>query len=619
MAQGNGTRKRQGRASFYVVALLLPFLVFGVLELVLRLTATSAQIPLFVPAPVEGYLQPNESVIKRFFAKPDHAPNVSIDTGYFLEEKPEDAIRVVVQGGSTAAGFPYGRMASPAGMLQQRLERAFPGRTVEVINTAMSAVNSFTLLDFADEIIDIEPDAVVIYAGHNEFLGVLGVGSAFSSSVSPQTTRMIMRLRRWRVIEAGFQIYGFALPEAEESTGTLMSRIAGERSIPSGSQMFVTGERQFRENLDLMLAAYRRAKVPVFIGTLASNEKDQRPFVSASPPVAEARAWEFNRDSLLEAAENGDAEGARQAASLLVNTAPESADSWFLQGEAELLGERRSEARHAFLAAKDLDQLRFRAPESFNEIIRDTAVRNGATVVDVQAAFAEYSTDGIIGNELMLEHLHPNADGYFLMGDVFFRAITRDQVGGPPVRIVDETTARREMPVTEIDRLAGGWRVDRLKLDWPFQVVKQPFELPEPETEIERIALDWFVGRKSWSETMNRALGFYSSEGNMEEASRVATVMAAAFPFEPDPAYIAGQTILSLGQGERALPFLHRAARLDPDNTRYLMALAQGFYVDGRIDDSLAVLERVLAIEPNHGAATQFRKKLREERGGTGG
>jgi tetratricopeptide (TPR) repeat protein len=421
-------------------------------------------------------------------------------------------------------------------------------------------------------------------------------------------------LRRWRVVEAGFQIYGFAMPAPEESTGTLMSRIARERSIPSGSQMFVTGERQFRENIDLILNAYRSAGIPVFIGTLASNEKDQPPFVSAAPPPAEARAWEFNRASLLEAIDKGDAAAARQAASLLVSIAPQAADSWFLQGRVELLGRRSSEARHAFLAAKDHDQLRFRAPESFNEIIRDAAVSNGATVVDVQAFIASRSANGIIGNELMLEHLHPNVDGYFLMGDAFLRAITTAQVGGPPTRDVDEATAKREMPVTEIDRLAGGWRVERLKKDWPFQIEKQPFNLPVPETEIERIALDWFTGQASWTDTMNNALGYYSAQGNMVEASRVASLMATAFPFEPDPAFIAGRTILALGQAERALPFLHRAARLDPDNTRYLMALAQGFYVSGRIDDSIAVLNRVLAIDSAHSGARQFKEKLQTER-----
>ena len=52
-------------------------------------------------------------------------------------------------------------------MLEGRIRASQPTRYVEVINTAMSAVNSYTLLDFADEIIAQNPDAVLIYAGHN--------------------------------------------------------------------------------------------------------------------------------------------------------------------------------------------------------------------------------------------------------------------------------------------------------------------------------------------------------------------------------------------------------------------------------------------------------------------
>jgi len=49
----------------------------------------------------------------------------------------------------------------------------------------MAAVTSYVLLDFADEIIAQRPDAIVIYTGHNEYLGIGGVGSSFASARSP--------------------------------------------------------------------------------------------------------------------------------------------------------------------------------------------------------------------------------------------------------------------------------------------------------------------------------------------------------------------------------------------------------------------------------------------------
>ena len=48
----------------------------------------------------------------------------------------------------------------------------------------MSAVSSYTLLDFSDEIVDYQPDAILIYAGHNEYLGILGVGSVLAGGMA---------------------------------------------------------------------------------------------------------------------------------------------------------------------------------------------------------------------------------------------------------------------------------------------------------------------------------------------------------------------------------------------------------------------------------------------------
>ena len=42
---------------------------------------------------------------------------------------------------------------------------------------AMTATNSFTTLDFARELVDCQPDLYIVYDGHNEFYGALGVAS----------------------------------------------------------------------------------------------------------------------------------------------------------------------------------------------------------------------------------------------------------------------------------------------------------------------------------------------------------------------------------------------------------------------------------------------------------
>ncbi len=604
---------RQTRLYYYLIALSLPLVLLGLLEALLRLGGIGEREPLFVTAPVAGYLQPNERVIQRFFANPQSAPDVSIDTTFFLAKKAPGAIRVVVQGGSSAAGFPYGKWASPAGMLQQRLERAFPGRQVEVIGTAMSAVNSYTLLDFADEIIDLQPDAVLIYAGHNEFLGVLGAGSAYSSSLSPDLTRLLMSLRRIHLVEAGFRLYGSMMPAPDQRTGTLMSRVARERRIASDSELFHITAKQFESNMQRLLGIYRQHQIPVLIGTLAANEKDQPPFLSATLPPARQAQWQALRADALAGLEHGEPQQALRATQRLVELAPDNAEGWYLRARARLAADEPGPARADFLKAKDLDQLRFRAPETFNLIIVELARAQGAYLVDVQSEMARRSASGLIGNELMLEHLHPNVAGYFVLADAMFQVLMANQVLGVPERNIDAELARLEIPVTRVDRLAGEYRVARLKLDWPFVQQKQAFELPAPADDVERVAQAWFEGQLAWNTAMNQALGIYQRDGDLTESVRIAWNLAAAFPFDPEPAFVAGTLMLRANQPDRALALLHRAARMQPRNTRYLMGLAQGFYQSGLRQESIQVLERVLALEPDHPRAPVFIDKLRRE------
>lgn len=565
------------KRAFLAITLLVPVLLAVAAEFVLRAAGIGALEPLFIPVPqAPGYLQPNPAAVQRFFPDPRQAPEVSIDTTWLPAAKAPGTLRIFVQGASSAAGFPYGRFASPAALLQQRLQRAYPDRNVEVINTGMAAVTSYALLDFADEIIAMQPDAVVVYAGHNEYLGIGGVGSSLVSAKSPALARFVATLRRlhvYRALERGLSALRSpgSLPDTRE--GTLMSRVAAERSIPLGSELYERGVEQFRSNLDRLLGRYAKAGVRVFVGTLACNERDQPPFASSTDPERSATARYEKARGL------------------------ESADDY-------------RAARAEYLAAKDLDELRFRAPEDFNDVIREAATRHGATVVDVQGALAGASTHGIIGAELMLEHVHPNVEGYFRLANAYFPAIVA--WAGTPGLEVDEAMARREIPVTEVDRLNGEYRVATLRNDWPFVPERRPTTLPAPANRIEEIAQSWFAGRVSWMEAMNEALAAYQAEGNFTEAARVAVNLADALVNAAEPQFVAGRLLLRSEQPARGLQYLRRAVALDGGKIEYRLSLAQSQFMLGRVQDSIATLEAILAQHPDDSRAQYWLREMRD-------
>jgi len=542
----------------------VPVLLFAVAEVALRTAGVGALEPLFIPVPqAAGYLQPNPAVMQRFFGDPRDAPDVSIDTTWFPAEKAPGTLRIFVQGESSAAGFPYGRFASPGALLQQRLQRAYPDRNVEVINTGMAAVTSYVLLDFADEIIARQPDAVVVYTGHNEYLGIGGVGSTFAAARSPAVARGIATLRRlhlYRALERGLGSIAAGREPLERRDGTLMSRVAAERSIPLDSPLYQRGLEQFRGNLERLLARYRAAGIPVFIGTLASNERDQPPFAGGAADGDTARA-RFAQARALDAAGN------------------------FLA------------ARREYLAAKDRDELRFRAPEAMNDLIREVAAAEGATVVDVQGALAAASRDGVIGADLMLEHVHPNVEGYFRLASAYFPAIV--QWAGAPSVTVDDATARREIPVTEVERLHGEYRVAMLKNDWPFVAERRPTSLPPPANRVEEIAQAWLAGRLDWLRAMWEALAWYQQQGNATEAARVAVNLADAVVDDAGRQHAAGLELLKANEPARGEHYLGRAVALDGARLEYRLSLAQSLFMQGRVQDSIAALEAAAQLAPD--------------------
>ena len=343
---------------FYVVMFLLPFVLLASLEFGLRLVGFGGDYPLFVEsATVPGALEANPEVAHRYMATAG-APFASIEPMPFREKKTPKTYRIIVQGGSSAAGYPYGRWGGLAGMLEDRLEATFPARKVEVVTTAMAAVNSYTLADLAEEIVAISPDAVLIYAGHNEYIGTMGVGSGLTSTSSQAEAQLLLKLRRIRL----FQLIEWGMAKARvvammfgDSRNKFFARAASGAEIPYGSEMYQAGINQLETNLDRLLACYAEAGIAVYIGTLVSNEKGLAPFAGSPDETIDRADWYTQIKRQRTSLEAGDLTAARGAVEQLIKLDPLAADAWFALGQLERAADRSSAARTAFARARDLD------------------------------------------------------------------------------------------------------------------------------------------------------------------------------------------------------------------------------------------------------------------------
>jgi hypothetical protein len=97
-----------------------------------------------------------------------------------------------------------------------------------------------------------------------------------------------------------------------------------------------------------------------------------------------------------------------------------------------------------------------------NDAIRALAEQKGAILVDVEARFRDASDHRIPGGSLLLEHVHPNADGYFLLAAAFYDALMETGLLGEASVSWSEEQARLDMPITQVDRILAAYDVAEL-------------------------------------------------------------------------------------------------------------------------------------------------------------
>ena len=582
---------------FNLILISIPFIVLLLLELVLRLSSFGGEYPLFIDKATTKnqqslYLQPNPKVVNRYFADEKLAPKVSPDTVYFKKEKNKNSFRIFIQGGSTAAGFPYGRWGSLQGMLEQRFKRLYPNKDIEIINTAMAAVNSYTLLDFVDEIIAQKPDLILIYAGHNEYLGIMGVGSAYAAKGGRFATLLHLKFKNWRLYQLLQKIFYLTLAADEPLTKanqTLMSRVAREKEIEIGSDLYLQGVAQFKYNMSMILEKYQEAGIPVVLGNLVSNERGQVPFSSVGK--VDWVSYKSNLD-----VDNALGEIARLNG--LISQDKKAEYFFQLALNLELLG-RYKEAKNAYVLAKDFDLLRFRAPSEFNNVIANLAKTYAVDLLNVEESFSVASINKIIGNELILEHLHPTVEGYFLLAESYVELINKQNfINAKPDKYSREK-ARLDIPVSTVDKLYGEFVIAKLMNDFPFTLTtattsneakKQP---PLPSTrEFEKQALIKRINKKNWLEIQKDLLVKYQQKNEIAEAAKIAGAISTAMIENHNASYIAGQLYQQLNDWQMASYYHHKAVQQQDENVQYLLALAQDYFLLKTYSQSLEMLKK---------------------------
>ena len=250
------------RAAFIAITIAFPFVLLILLEVSLRLIHYGRDTPLFEKAAdlPGNYLQAGHEVAARFFPNEQFPPSPPNDV--FLAEKPAHALRVFALGESSTAGFPYPPNAMFSREVADALRDVLPTDTVEVVNLGIAATNTYAIVDFVGEILDQHPDAVMIYAGHNEYYGALGVGSTETLGSFPPFIRLYLKLQRLKTFQllrnaiTGIMSIGHA-KSAQDQSPSRMESVARDQQIVLGGKTYLAGKRQFDSNLRIAIGRFR--------------------------------------------------------------------------------------------------------------------------------------------------------------------------------------------------------------------------------------------------------------------------------------------------------------------------------------------------------------------------
>ena len=466
----------------------------------------------------------------------------AIRTQRFRMPKPRGLYRIFCVGESSVVGccpcptpietsFPY------------KLEKYLQGMgyDVEVINAGIAAVTSFRLLKLVEELAHYEPDAVILYAGHNEYGYYFWDESVLRSHgllLKIKVDQWLMHSYVYRLLKRQFNRqaksqkewlkYRVKTDKAEDIQRLYKDLIPTEEWADFAQKELFLCENQFESNVAKMAATLDRAGIKFVVCTLVSNIKGVPPVYSSHRPnLTPDELKEFQARSAMAEGLLGKRDYARAVPALqeLLKMDPYYAQTCYWLGQADYGLERYDAARKYFILARDLAPAYApfqRAPSSLNNRIRKLASKYGFLMIDLEKEFYALKDNfGIPGDDLFLDTLHPNEECNALIAQF----------------------------------IAGA-----------MQTLRLPSKNPARPAQARQGA------EASWSQA--------------DSAATHDKLLADA--------------LLAQGQVEAAIAHYREALRIKPNDARAQFNLGRALAQEGRVDEAVSQYRETLRIDPKH-------------------
>jgi tetratricopeptide (TPR) repeat protein len=620
-----------------MAAVVAPLLFLFLVEAGLRLADVGHPTSFFLPMKIDGKdcLVENDRFGWRFFG-----PEMARAPFPFVipKVKPTDTIRVFVFGESAAYGDPQPEFGMPR-VLEALLEGRYPGKRFEVVNVAMTAINSHVILPIARDCAKEHGDFWVIYMGNNEVVGPYGSGTVFGEKApSRAAVRAGVALKATRIGQALGSLVRKAEKRPINQSEWGGMKMFVDNHVREDDPRMATVYASFEANLNDIIDAGLGGGAKVIVSTVAVNLKDCGPFASDHRPGLAGE--ELSRFDTFYQAGITEQEGGHTADaidSFRKATAVDDsfADAHFRWGECSMARRDDAEAAKQFTLARDDDTLRFRADSRINEIIRragSNREQQGVRLVDSEAEVGQRSAHGLAGEEFLYEHVHLNFEGNYLIA----RAVA-EQIG--------KLMAASERPWLTMDDCARrlGWN-DLTRREAEMEILSRLSDPPFNEQANNRQQYARLVGlvQRLQSATSPSALkedlartkaavgaepddwilqenlaNLQQRTGDSAGAIESLRNVVRLLPQSADAWHSLGMGLAATKQGDAAIAAFQTATRLNPDSVVSLNSLAEFYAREGRSEEAARAFERVLREKPYWSPAHLGLGKILEAAGKT--
>ncbi len=399
---------------FRVCAILLGLLPFAIAEATLRLLdlPTNPQTtdpfldcsqlePLFKTNSDGNFRIPPERL--RLFAPAE-----------FSLKKDSNTCRIFSLGESTTHGEPYGPPTAFTAWLGINLERIDPNRNWEMINCGGLSYASYRVLPILREVLNYDPDLIVIYCGQNEFLEARELSGW--KKMPNVVARIASTLSQFRIVQFTTSImiptsaanHEHRITRLTREVDALLDSRGGLEKYHRSSLNAPAVVASFRWNIQQMIAACQLRNVPLVLVVPTVNLRDCPPFKIEADPNLIAEKSQL-AESLWQQAQNDreQPDKARESMRQLLAIDPLHCGAHYYLGQLAIAEQDWEQARQHLIAAKDFDVCPLRATSAIQQVVRQVAAENRVWMLDADDLFQSKSPHQLVGKPWLIVHVHP--------------------------------------------------------------------------------------------------------------------------------------------------------------------------------------------------------------------